>query len=129
MKTRIVYPRLWYDEKFAATSKNAKLLFMYLITNNQLTLTRYLHITNRQMMFDTGMTSVELEEAKKDLSTIGWVFFFENWVYHNHLAAYVDYSGNERVSSSRASELKSIPPEVVTYFDKLVKSESYPQNR
>lgn len=120
MKTRIVYPKLWFDEKFALCSIEAKLLFLYLITSDQLTLTRYHHITDRQIMFDTGLDVKGLVRGKKEVTKLGWCFFSDNWVYHNHDCAYVDYSGRDRVMAAKEAELKKTPPKVKGVFKGLI---------
>ena len=120
MKTRIVYPRLWFDEKFATISKEAKLLFLYIVTNDQCGLTRYLHVTDRQILFDTGLSSVELRTAKKELEAMNWVFFTDNWAYHAHDAAYVDYEGRDRVLQAKESETSKVPYKIVEYFNGLI---------
>lgn len=120
MKTRIIYPKLWFDEKFAQTSCQSKTLFFYLITCNNNGLTRYLHITDRQILFDTGLTDNELKQAKGELAAIKWVFFTPNWVYHAHFAAYVDYFGRDRVMEAKEKELEDIPQVVKEYFNGLI---------
>ena len=120
MKTRIVYPRLWFDDKFAECSIEAKLLFMYLITSNQLTLTLYHHITDRQIMFDTGFTVNQLKTCKKELTELRWCFFTKNWVYHNHDCAYIDYSGRDRVLQAKKDELSKVPLVVKDSFKGLI---------
>lgn len=120
MKTRIVYPQMWLDEKFAQCKLETKVLFCYLITNNQLALTPYLHITDRQILFDTGLTVNQLITGKQELTKLKWCFFTENWVYHNHACAYVDYTGRDRVIDARDKELDSIPSKVKEYFNPLI---------
>lgn len=120
MKTRIVYPQMWLDEKFAECSIPTKLLFCYLITNLQLGLTEYLHISDRQMMFDTGLSSNQLETAKKELTNLRWCFFTEGWVFHNHKCAYINYEGRDRVIQAVDKELASVPEDVKEYFKGLV---------
>ena len=120
MKTRIIYPKLWFDEKFSQTSCQSKTLFFYLITCNNNGLTRYLHITDRQIKFDTGLTDAELKEAKKELEGIKWVFFTTNWAFHAHFAAYVDYSGRDLVMDAKEKELNDIPDNILEYFNQLV---------
>lgn len=119
MKTRIVYPKMWLDEKFASCPIEAKVLFCYLITNNQLGLTPYLHITDRQIMFDTGLDFNQLERGKESLTNIKWCFFTENWVFHNHDCAYIDYEGRDRVLESKAKEIESVPENVISFFNQL----------
>lgn len=120
MKTRIVFPQLWLDEKFAACKLETKLLFCYLITNLQLNLSRYLHVTDRQIMFDTGLTFNQLETGRKELSQLKWCFFTENWVYHNHQCAYVDYGGRDRVTEAKEKEIALVPDKIKEVLKGLI---------
>ena len=120
MKTRIVYPQMWLDEKFAQCKLETKLLFCYLITNNQLTLTPYHHITDRQILFDTNLTVNQLITGKKELTDLKWCFFTDNWIFHNHICAYVDYDGRDRVLEAKTKEIKNIPIKVIDYFNPLI---------
>lgn len=120
MKTRIVYPQMWLDEKFAQCNVATKLLFCYLINNLQLGLSPYLHITDRQIMFDTGLNTNQLATGKEELSNLGWVYFTENWCFHNHKAAYIDYDGRDRVIESKEQEIANVPNKVKEVFKGLV---------
>jgi len=120
MKTRIVYPRMWLDDKYPSTSKETKVLFNYLITCLSLGLTRYHKITRRQIMFDTNLTANELETGMKELTEMKWCFFKENWVYHNHDCAYVSYEGRDRVLESKAREIENVPQHIKDYFNPLI---------
>lgn len=116
MKTRIVYPQLWLDEKFAKCNLATKLLFCYLINNIQLGLTPYLHITDRQLMFDTGINTAQLETAKQELEELRWCFFTDNWIFQNHKCAYIDYFRNNQVQDAKVKELEQVPNSVQTAF-------------
>ena len=120
MKTRIIFPQMWFDEKFAACSLETKVLFCYLITSNLLGLSRYHHITDRQIMFDTGLTVNQLITGKKQLTSLKWCFFTENWIFHNHKCAYIDYEGRDRVLESKVKEIASVPIKVRDYFNPLI---------
>lgn len=112
MKTRIVYPQLWHDTKFCECSVEAKTLFMFIITNPYLGLSRYSRISDRQIIFHTGLSGKKLEEAKNELSTLKWCFFSNEWVYHNHNCAYIDYTGNQKVSTSKEGEISKVPQDI-----------------
>lgn len=120
MKNRIVYPQMWYDEKFAKCTTATKLVFMYLITNDKLGLTPYHRITDRQILFDTGVDPIQLQVAKDELSALKWCFFYDEWVYHNHACAYVSYGGQPKVIAAKERELLSIPTSVKDYFNPLI---------
>lgn len=121
MKTRIVYPQMWEDTKFSACALETKVLFCYLTNNLYLGLTRYSHINDRRILFDTALTSKQLETGKKELSELNWVLFFNDWQYHNHNCAYVDYTGRDRVQEAKEKELDSIPLKVKEHFNGLIR--------
>lgn len=120
MKTRIVKPKLWTDPSFVEFKPTTKLLFMYLVTNDQLGLSPYLQITDRQMMFDTGLNSAQLEESKKEIQGSGLILFAENWTFHNHDLAYVDYEGRDRVVESKQLEIGAVPQHVKEVLNGLI---------
>jgi len=116
MKTRIVNPTVWLNEDFAKAPLAVKLLFCYLVNNPQLGLTRYAYIPDRQILFDTGISKRDLEAGKRFFTSIGWIFFKDGWVYHNHDFAYVDYFGRDRVMAAKEEELESIPTYIKQHF-------------
>ena len=120
MKTRIVYPEMWEDTKFVSTSLETKVLFNYLINNIFIGLTRYTHINDRRIMFDTGLTPNQLETGKKELTELKWCYFYKDWVFHNHRCAYIDYQGQTKVMEAKKKEKNSVPRDVVRYFNEIV---------
>lgn len=79
MTTKRVHTKVWMDEWFSSLSRSSKLLFLYCITNDFLGFSGLYECSDRQMMFDTGLTTGELEDSKKELSekvrfTSGWVY-------------------------------------------------------
>lgn len=122
MKTRIVYPQLWLDEKFVLCSLETKVLFNYLINNIYLNLSRYCRISDRKILFETGLTDEQLKNGKRELSELKWIFFYGEWMYHNHDCAYVDYEGNYRVKGAKAKEVSQVPSEIRQVLKGLVKN-------
>lgn len=120
MKTRIIYPQLWHDTKFCECSIEAKTLFMFVITNPYLGLSRYARLSNRQIAFHTGLSGKKLENAKNELSALKWCFFNNEWVYHNHNCAYVEYEGNSKVAISKESEISNVPQEIKEFINGLL---------
>jgi len=116
MKTRIVYPKLWNDVQFAELKPTSKLLFCYLINNEKLGLSRYTRITDRQIAFDTGLGNEQINTAKQDLEALGWCFFYDEWIYHNHEAAYMDYSRNDYTEKAKQKEIDEVPETVKEMF-------------
>lgn len=121
MKQRIVYPKMHFDEKYNATAKETKVVFMYLITCDTLGLTPYHRISDRQILFDTNLDQIELQKAKEELMGLRWCFFYKDWVYHNHACAYVNYdSKSPNVSNAKQIELLNVPLDVKEYFEPLI---------
>lgn len=120
MKTRIIYPQLWHDSKFCECSIEAKTLFMFIITNPYLGLSRYSRLSDRQIAFHTGLSGKKLETAKNELSILKWCFFSNEWVYHNHNCAYVEYEGNSKVATSKESEISNVPQEIKEVINGLL---------
>lgn len=117
MKTRIVYPQLWLDEKFYSCSLETKVLFNYLINNIYLGLSRYTRISERKISFETGLNVDQITTAKSELEKLRWCFFKGEWIYHNHNCAYVDYKRNLNVEKSKQNEIDAVPYEIKRYFD------------
>jgi hypothetical protein len=120
VKTRIIYPTLWADPKIQELNKTGKFLFMYLISNPYLGLTRYSQISDKQIAFDTDLSQSEITKAKKDLTDKGLVFFYQHWQFHNHELSYVDYTGRDRVLDAKTKEIELIPQEIKEVFNGLV---------
>ncbi len=93
---------------------------MYLITNDKLGLTPYHRITDRQILFDTGVSDEALKTSKEELTSLKWCFFYKEWVYHNHACAYVSYMGQPKVVSAKERELGEIPIDVRNHFNPLI---------
>jgi len=120
MKTRIVYPKRWNDREYINTSKETKVVFEFLIGGDFISLTPVQHIGDHLIGFFTHLTQEEVQTAKKELEQIKWCFFYKDWVFHNHDAAYVNYTGRDRVMKSKVKEILSVPPNVLEHFKGLV---------
>lgn len=120
MKTRIVNPSLWENDKIAELSKDTRIAVSFLINNPKLGLTRYSFITDKYATYSTGLTATEWEKAKGELTGCGWCYFKDGWVYQNHDFAYLDYFGRDRVMISKEQEMDKVPLEIQEYFKGLI---------
>jgi len=91
MKTRKVWTKIWKDEWYCHLSKSAKLLFIYLITNDNIGFTGCYELTDRQITFDTGIDK-ELQKTKTELSPK--VKFYDGWVYVINCQGYNGFLGS-----------------------------------
>ena len=106
MKTRIVYPKRWNDRAYINTSKETKVVFEFLIGSDFIGLSPIQHVGDHLIAFFTHLTDQEVQNAKKELEQIKWCFFYKDWVFHNHDAAYVNYTGRDRVMKSKIQEVR-----------------------
>lgn len=109
MKTRILWTKIWDDSWFDSLSKDSRILFLYLITNQDIGLSGCYSITDKKICFHTHLTVEELQKAKVELSPK--IKFVDNWVYVVNSQGYNHFTGkSNEVAVSR--ELELIPNNV-----------------
>lgn len=91
-------------------------MFVYLVTNEYVGLTGYVELTDRQMCFDVGLTTSELEASKTELAEkIG---FYQNWVHVKNLTKYDPIRGdNNTLHKAYEAELSRVPEEILRGMD------------
>ena len=109
MKTRIIWTKIWDDEWFDSLSNNSRILFIYLLTNQDINLCGCYYITDKKMMYHTHLNKVELKEAKGLLDPK--VKFMENWVYIPNSQGYNHFVGKSNEIAIKR-ELSQIPNNV-----------------
>jgi hypothetical protein len=112
MKTRIIYTKIWKDEFYAGLNRAEKILFIYLITNERVNLCGMYELSDREIMFDTQLTTDELLKAKQSLSSR--FLFKKGWVRIYNFERYNNYSGDKNRVAIQ-NELKNIPDEIKEY--------------
>lgn len=104
-----MHTKIWQDDWFAGLSRGAKLLFLYLITNQEIGMTGVYELPDRVMMFNVGLNQSELEQAKKELS--GKVAFYNGWVFVRNSERYNSFRG-EKNELAKERECRGIPLEI-----------------
>lgn len=102
MKTRIIWTKIWEDEFFANLTRSAKILFIYLISNQRINICGCYELPDRIIMFDTGLNSTELESSKKEL--FPKAKFYQGWVYLPSAKKLSGYKGEKNESASKKEE-------------------------
>lgn len=113
MKTRIIHTKIWEDEWFTALSKEAKLLFLYLISNQRINLCGAYEITDRVIIFESGLKKSELQKAKNEL--VEKVIFYEEWIYVKNATRHGGYKG-EKNETANTRELSNLPENIRKCF-------------
>lgn len=104
---------MWESGWFHDRSKEAKLFFIYLITNHRINLCGAYRLPEHVILTETGLKKSEIEKAKKEVCQpnekypMGRITFFDEWVYVRNAQKYGGYSGttNEKAISRELSEL------------------------
>jgi hypothetical protein len=118
MKQRKVWTKIWKDDWFCGLSQSARMLFLYLITNEDIGFTGCYELSDRQITFDTKLTG--LDKLKKEL--FPKIKFLDGWIYVVNAQGYNGFVG-ESFEVAISKERLSIPQNVK---DTLIKGEGYP---
>lgn len=115
MKTRIVHTKIWQDEWFCNLPRASRFVFIYLLTCPQNNICGKFEIPDRVIVFDTGITRDELEQAKKDLASR--VAFHMGWVRLIHTNKYNNYVNNPKLEVALQREVELVPEEINRVLD------------
>lgn len=118
MKTRVIRTRFWEDEKVVNLSREAKLLFIYLLTNSRINLIGIFELTDRIIQFETGLKQEEISNAKQELQDSLRVIFYEGWIYVVNAIKHSDYKGDKN-EIAKGKEAVMIPDNVVKYYESI----------
>ncbi len=122
MKTRIIQTRFWDDDTVSKVSKDAKLLWIYLLTNKELGMTNYIRIPDALICYFTQLTANELQKAKQELQSTKKIFFHEEWIFIPKLESQNKYKNSPSNEATYERELSYVPQEIKAYFNNLFKN-------
>ena len=82
---RTISTTTWKDSKFQDLNMQEKLLFLYALTNQQTNLMGVYEISKKQIIFDTGLSSDQLDKALKTLEKNNMLkeIYIVNFLKHN----------------------------------------------
>lgn len=113
MKTRILWTKMWEDEWFDNLSDDARLLFIYLITNPFINLSGCYEVRDKTICYHTHLNQDQLNKAKEDLNPK--VIFSDNWIYVVNSQGYGGYTGKD-IEKALLKEIEFIPQNVKNTF-------------
>lgn len=115
MKTRNLHTKIWLDTWFSELTSTEKLLFIYFLTNNYINLCGIYELPERIILFETGITSKQLQEIKKKLSER--IIFIGDYIAIKNISKYDDYKGG-KLEPAKNKQLEEIPTEVLEEIKK-----------
>lgn len=117
MKTRVIHTKFWKDGYVAKLNRAEKIVFIYLLTNENVSMSGIYELNDLEIKTWLGITDTELEEAKKKLQSGGKVFFKDGWVCLKNHNKYNSYGRGEKQAAALVKERSLIPKEIQDYFD------------
>lgn len=110
MKTRIVQTSFHSDPRVELLGKDAKWLFMYCLTCQYIGLTGAFQLSDKKLMFETGLTPKELKKAKVELQNI--VVFTNDWIVVLNSEKHNRFSKSKKTKVAYDRELEALPEEI-----------------
>ena len=114
MKTRVLHTKLWKDKWFVDLSKDAKFLWLYLLTNDKINISGVYELSDREILFDTSIDTSMLGVLKEQLKPKA--VFFEGWVKILNVDRYNMYRNSPLNETAYIRELTYIPVPVKEHF-------------
>lgn len=109
MKTRIIHTKVWRDGWFVNLSREAKLLWLYLLTNDKINISGFYEITDRELEFDLGFAidkTITEQLKPKAIFCMGWVFI-------PNIEKYNSYRNSPKNQTAFIREIECIPRVVI----------------
>lgn len=116
MNQRKIHTKIWRDAWFQELSPTSKLLFLYLISNSHMGLSGFVELSNKTILFETGLNTADLEYAKTELKEK--VVFDNGWVFVKNLLKYDPIRGESNtLQKTLNKELIDVPVFMRKYAD------------
>ena len=122
MKTRIIQTRFWDDEFVSEATKHTKYLYIYLLTSQYINLCGIFQLSDKKIIFETGMTAGELNIAKKELVENKKVLFKNGWIKIVNAEKNNQYRNSPLNEKPYNKELEHVPSDVLSFFDSSIDS-------
>ena len=110
---------MWYDKAFKGLCPADKAAATYLITNDNIGLSRVYKQPDLEVCFILKLTEEQWQKTKARLEKTGMYLFKEEWVYINNDMSYCNYKGQKKVEMARKKEISEIPRDILDYFKGL----------
>lgn len=107
MQTRVIHTRFWQDSFVLNLDREAKLLFIYLLTNVHINICGIYELPDQIIMLETGLTETQLANSKNQL--VGKVTFWNGWVHVKNVEKYNKYRNSPKNEIAYEREMNLVP--------------------
>jgi hypothetical protein len=114
MKTRIIHTRFWKDNFISTLTAKEKLVFIYLLTNENVSLSGIYELPDKYVQADLDLNPSELKTIKEKLQKNSKFYFIDGWVKIVNHDKYNCYTG-AKTGMAREKEIASVPSKVMEY--------------
>lgn len=115
MKTRIIQTRFWDDDLIFELPSNGKLLFLYLISNQNIGMTGAYEIHKKRICLDTGLNISQVDKMLELIKTK--IVYLDNWVIVLNASKYNNYASNKMQQKAYIREYLKLPSLIKSYVD------------
>jgi DnaD/phage-associated family protein len=105
---RNIQTRTWSDSWFSDLSSDAKLLFIYLITNEHATVTGLYEIPVKTIAFETGLDAALIPAMLVAFESAEKAYYRENWVFVVNMQRY-QASTSPKIAARIAADMRKTP--------------------
>lgn len=115
MKNRLIETKFWKDSYIVTLTVEERLLYLYLLTNERVNIIHCYEITEREILFDTGIDRGILQKAKEKFQQDGKITFYKEYVFLNNSDKYESYTG-ELNEKAKLKLQKQMPVDVYEWY-------------
>lgn len=105
---RQIHTRIWKDDWFSELPLDAKILFIYLFSNEQAEVGGVYELPIKYMSFETGVSQGRIAELISEFEIEKKVYYRNGWVWVVNLRKYNE-SGSNKVAIRIEKDLASLP--------------------
>jgi hypothetical protein len=122
-ETRMLRTKIWSDGWFSSLSREAQLLYLYLISNKNTHICGFYELTNMEIMAHMKYSSVEmLSKYIEELSPN--VIYLKGWVYIRNYPKHQNVTNNAKVQAAIERALEDVPAEILNLKSEIINHKS-----
>jgi len=125
MKARQIQSRFWDDSVVQNATWQSKYIFIYLLTCSPINMCGIFQLTEKKIIFETGLSEGDLTIAKEELSAAKKVFLFEGWVFVVNAFKNCKVWKSEKCWDAWEEDFSKISDEILAHFNTAIGIDIY----